>query len=108
MSANLGLSEGLRKKGTTRGKKIKEEEWHGTAVAGHSGLGSDVSLFASLSSSLSRPARATVRRTVKGRSPRLGRKNKTKQNVNGDVNARCGEQPSIRTTGVLLDFSRFF
>lgn len=41
----------------------------------HSGLGSGASLLGSLSSSLSMPARGTVRRIVKGRSPRLKMQN---------------------------------
>lgn len=72
--------------------KSKGEEWQGAAAADHSGLGSDVSLFASLSSSLSRPARATVRRTVKGTSLRLG------GGAVVNVSVRGGEQPSASTS----------
>lgn len=43
----------------------------------HSGLGSEVSLLVSLSSSLSTPARLTMRLIVKGRSPRLGDRSQT-------------------------------
>lgn len=49
------------------------KESSGTAAV-HSGLGSEGSLLGSLSSSLSMPVRGTVRRMVKGRSPRLKEK----------------------------------
>ena len=48
---------------------FKEQEVHAGVL--HSGLGSGVSPFGSLSSSLSMPARLTMRRMVRGRSPRL-------------------------------------